>query len=135
MPLFYLWKWYFMIDFVKDTQYPCLGYGTMCVVLRQLQVWLLPGRWVLREAVCWVFAGRRRVAVGCGSGRQHVMWGYAVRGRCLWHDDGSLMQDAATGRQSWWALLAENLIPHPLPCYVLLYYKMLMCQNVTSQAL
>ena len=30
-----------MIDFVKDTQYPCLGYGTMCVVLRQLQVWRL----------------------------------------------------------------------------------------------
>jgi len=32
-----------MIDFVKDTQYPCLGYGTMCVVLRQLQVWQRPG--------------------------------------------------------------------------------------------
>jgi len=89
----------------------------------------------LAAAGAWVFAGRWDMAGGCGAGRQHVMWGYAVLGRCLWHDDGSLMQDAATGRQSWWALLAENLIPHPLPCYVLLYYKMLMCQNVTSQAL
>ena len=43
-------------------------------------VLLTPG---LAAAEAWVFAGRRRVAGGCGAGRQHVMWGYAVLGRCL----------------------------------------------------
>ena len=60
-----------MIDFVKDTQYPCLGYGTMCVVLRQLQVWLLPGRWVLRVGVCvaptWLVAVVRGANMLCGA--------------------------------------------------------------------
>jgi len=56
-----------MIDFVKDTQYPCLGYGIMCVVLRQLQVWQQPVPGCLRGVEIWLVAVVRGANMLCGA--------------------------------------------------------------------